>query len=162
MSVRQGNKIIAAGTNYDELVHKTGVETISDTKILNNGHIQLRSNSLSATEKTSTSTQMSHQFIRLHDIDDRATGELSIKRTGNIGDTMCCLYAHNTTDGNDSWSELAIHATDDGRQFATCPSPAIDSNDNKIVNTSWFNNKIQVVSSLPANPDANVFYFVKE
>lgn len=29
-----------------------------------------------------------------------------------------------------------------------------------IVTTSWFNQKMQVVSALPANPDPNVFYFI--
>ena len=31
-----------------------------------------------------------------------------------------------------------------------------------IVTTSWFNQKMQVVSALPANPDPNVFYFIPE
>lgn len=38
---------------------------------------------------------------------------------------------------------------------------AMDYNDFKA-NTAWVNNKFQVVSTLPANPDANVFYYIPE
>ena len=35
-------------------------------------------------------------------------------------------------------------------------------NGNEIATQPWINSKFQVVTSLPANPDANTFYFVKE
>lgn len=40
------------------------------------------------------------------------------------------------------------------------PTPEISDNSTKIATTAWFNQKIQVVSTLPANPDSNVYYFV--
>lgn len=42
----------------------------------------------------------------------------------------------------------------------TVPTPAVSDNSTKPATTNWFNQKIQVVSSLPASPNGNVFYFV--
>ena len=42
------------------------------------------------------------------------------------------------------------------------PTPALTANDNQAATTAWFNSKMQVVSALPAAPDANVFYFIPE
>ena len=40
------------------------------------------------------------------------------------------------------------------------PTPALTANDTQAATTAWFNSKMQVVSALPAAPDANVFYFI--
>lgn len=42
------------------------------------------------------------------------------------------------------------------------PTPAANSNNDQVATTAWFNSKMQVVSALPAAPDANVFYFIPE
>lgn len=42
----------------------------------------------------------------------------------------------------------------------TIPTPVNSDNSTKAASTAYINNKFQVVQSLPANPDANVFYFV--
>ena len=39
-------------------------------------------------------------------------------------------------------------------------TPAVSASNEEAINAKWFNQKIQVVSALPANPDANVYYFV--
>ena len=40
------------------------------------------------------------------------------------------------------------------------PTPALTANDTQATTTAWFNSKMQVVSALPAAPNANVFYFI--
>ena len=40
------------------------------------------------------------------------------------------------------------------------PTPSVSSNTTVPATTAYVNNKFQVVSSLPANPDPNTFYFV--
>lgn len=45
-----------------------------------------------------------------------------------------------------------------GNLIAT--TQANSDNSTKVATTAYVNNKLQVVSSLPASPDANVFYFV--
>lgn len=44
----------------------------------------------------------------------------------------------------------------------TSPTPAVSDNSTKISTTNWFNQKIQVVSTLPASPNSNVYYFIPE
>lgn len=39
-------------------------------------------------------------------------------------------------------------------------TPGVSASNEEAINANWFNQKIQVVSALPANPDANVYYFV--
>jgi len=39
-------------------------------------------------------------------------------------------------------------------------TPAVSDNSTKIATTAYCNNKHQVVSALPASPDANVFYYI--
>ena len=40
------------------------------------------------------------------------------------------------------------------------PTPALTANNTQVATTAWVNSKMQVVSALPANPNANVFYFI--
>ena len=42
----------------------------------------------------------------------------------------------------------------------TIPTLANSDNSNKAASTAYVNNRFQVVQALPANPDADVFYFV--
>ena len=44
--------------------------------------------------------------------------------------------------------------------YAIAPTPPVNATNNNIVTAEWFNSKMQVVSALPAAPDANVFYFI--
>ena len=39
-------------------------------------------------------------------------------------------------------------------------TPATSDSSTKIATTAYMNNKLQVVSALPASPDSNVFYFI--
>ena len=41
-------------------------------------------------------------------------------------------------------------------------TPAITSNTTDAITSNWFNTKIQVVSTLPASPNPNVYYFIPE
>lgn len=41
-------------------------------------------------------------------------------------------------------------------------TPAVSTNDTTVATTAYVNTKFQVVSALPANPDANTFYFIPE
>lgn len=59
-------------------------------------------------------------------------------------------------------SHLSCVVFADGNAYAYCPTPAVHFNGTEIATTQWFNQKIQVVSTLPANPNANVYYFIPE
>lgn len=52
----------------------------------------------------------------------------------------------------------------DGSTYSSilCDTPVVSDNSNKTTTTAYINAKFQVVSALPANPDANVYYFIPE
>lgn len=55
-------------------------------------------------------------------------------------------------------AEVALHKNANSA-WLSCPTPPISDNAATAITSSWFNQKMQVVSSLPSNPDSNVFYF---
>ena len=79
-------------------------------------------------------------------------------------DAAIQITAHHNVEGTDHYASLAVGVRgSDGSTYATAPTPSVDgSDDNQILTNKWFNQKIQVVSVLPANPDPNVFYFIPE
>lgn len=59
-------------------------------------------------------------------------------------------------------SSLALKANLDSPVFSgtpTVPTVAVSDNSQQVINSAWFNQKMVVVETLPASPDANVFYF---
>lgn len=46
--------------------------------------------------------------------------------------------------------------------YLFCTTATVSDNSNKVATTAYINAKFQVVSALPANPDANVYYFIPE
>ena len=79
-------------------------------------------------------------------------------------DAVMQLTAHQNVEGTDYYANLAVGVRgSDGSVYALAPTPLVDgSNDDQILTNKWFNQKMQVVSALPANPDPNVFYFIPE
>ena len=51
---------------------------------------------------------------------------------------------------------------DGSNVYVTVPTPATADNSTSAATTAFVNNKFKVVSTLPASPDANVFYFIPE
>lgn len=39
-------------------------------------------------------------------------------------------------------------------------SPSLSDDSQSVLTTDWFNDKVKIVSTLPATPDADVFYFI--
>ena len=79
----------------------------------------------------------------------------------NNNKACAAQWVHSPKAGdNKSTFGVVTEAYADGTFATRALTPALNSNDTKIVTTNWFNQKIQVVSALPASPDGNVFYFV--
>jgi len=73
------------------------------------------------------------------------------------------LQAYDETATTQNSGTLNIYIEPNGTTYATAPTPnAVTDNSTKIATTQWFNNKIQVVSALPANPVDGVFYFITD
>lgn len=60
-----------------------------------------------------------------------------------------------------NWSFLQA-GWKNGVAYATAPTSSVATNNTQIATTAYVNAKLQVVSTLPANPDPNVFYFIPE
>ena len=71
------------------------------------------------------------------------------------GSKWCAYFIQDPSTKNISFSMA-------GCASVYAPTPAVASNDTQVATTAWFNSKMQVVSALPAAPDANVFYFIPE
>lgn len=82
----------------------------------------------------------------------------SYNTSGRVG---CNFYVKRSDSGTLVEGSLGIYIDKNGTSaYTIAPTPATNDNSTKIATTAWFNQKIQVVSTLPASPDSNVYYFV--
>ena len=141
-------KYWAEHINDANLVHKDGTETITGVKTFEgNSSVKVKSPSI---DVDATPSAIQYNYVDFTDKNG--------KRIGIVGAQMNKqgLYGVYLQAGN----EGSIVAQSDGTNFYTAiPTPHLASNDLGLINSQWFNQKIQVVSSLPASPNANVFYF---
>lgn len=147
---------VADPNKSTNVVHRTGNEEISGRKTLTTNLIR----KLTTVETDTAPAQ--NQYLDFISIQDKngvqvgyfGTADLSSgKRQSRIG------ISRRKSDGTFVHSEIGIGTDSVGNVYTSTPTPAFNSNDSNIVNTYWFNRKIQVVSTLPSSPDANVFYF---
>lgn len=141
-----------------EVVHKTGNETIDGVKTFRNRLISIAPN---IDTNVIPSSRVYNDFMLT--MDKTANNQIGYygNRQETNGDILSRIgSSRRKKDGSYIHTEISIGTTTDGTVFTRTPTPDLSSNDNNIVNTYWFNRKIQVVSTLPSNPDANVYYFV--
>ena len=83
---------------------------------------------------------------------------------GSDGWTGTELYARRFLEGDSQEiiNYVKILITSDGTPISSTKTPPVSVAGEEIVTAGWFNSKMQVVSALPAAPDANVFYFIPE
>ena len=127
--------------NDIDVVHKTGNETITGQKTLKN------------TQATIANPPNSISW-RYTDYTDNNN-----ERIGVIGSQINPdgWYGTYLQAGN----EGSIHILTDGIDVITyAPTPSVSSNSSEIATTTYINNRFQVVSTLPASPNADVFYFI--
>lgn len=140
------------------LVHKTGDETINGTKTFLARQAYIAPN---IDTNVIPSSNVYNDFMVSMD----KTANNQIGYFGNSQDTYGNIFSRmgasrRKQDGSYQHEDISVGIKTDGTVFTKVPTPALSSNSQDIVNTSWFNNKIKVVSTLPSSPDANVFYFV--
>lgn len=138
------------------VVHRNAAEEISGRKTLTTNLIR----KLTTVETDTVPAQNQYQdFIAIQDKNGVQLGYFgtadltSGKKQSRMG------TSRRKSDGTFVHSEIGIGTDSAGNIYTTTPTPAFNSNDSNIVNTYWFNKKIQVVGTLPSSPDANVFYF---
>lgn len=72
------------------------------------------------------------------------------------------INARRTIDGVAKSANVAAEVDVNGVGVGKAPTPPMSSNGDTIATTAWCKQYIQEVSTLPANPNANVFYCVPE
>ena len=83
-------------------------------------------------------------------------------RVDTSGNAYTALVTYKFENNNNNNVQIGVYYNADGTAYATCPTPAISDDSNKIVTTEWFNDKLVLVNELPANPDSNVWYAIPE
>ena len=81
---------------------------------------------------------------------------------GSDGWTETSLYTRRflESDSQEIINYLKANILPDGTPVSNTRTPPVGVAGEEIVTAGWFNAKMQVVSALPANPNANVFYFI--
>lgn len=137
------------------LVHTSGDEAIGGTKTFTASYL-----SISNAAGTGGSG--------LNIIDSNGKGKSFLHHFYRDGKYISSLGGRNDTSERTACIEVVVN--DDGKsEFNSynidnmyAPTPAVSSNSTNIATTAWFNNKMQVVSSLPSSPTSGVFYFIPE
>lgn len=147
--------------NSGLFLHRSGDETFSGVKTGQSDKpgFGLKHTLVDISNKPSASIGSSLFFL---DKNGFFTGEIrnEISETGYLS---TAIYTNSKISGTLKTSHVRAVVDENGEVYATCPTPpyAADSS-TKIATTAWVSNKFKVVSTLPAAPDANVFYFIPE
>lgn len=137
MSVRQGNNIIAAGTNYDELVHKTGEENISGRKNFRAPTVPLQ---VYGTDNVNESP--SEQIaITIGVTDANGNWEGGWEHYHNADGSIVKQIAVKQQHGED-YNTIGLGIRADGSKYTWANTPPPSSNDAQIATTAWVNNKL--------------------
>ena len=167
----------AANTNWvsdpaksTNVVHRNGDEQIGGNKRFTNT-VLCDSTVLLSSEKNDnqdvTPSAATHGMIFLNKSKTFAAGHDGVNNwiyglRNTDGANTTGMSARKYINGVERTSYLNCVIFADGNSYAYCPTPAIHFNGTEIITTQWFNQKIQVVSTLPASPNANVYYFIPE
>lgn len=140
------------------LVHRSGNETITDTKTFS-GTINRIFSSIDVT--TAPSSNVYGTTIQAIDKNNKPIGYFRNLHYTN-GNLSTDMQVAREVNGSMTYASIGVFMAPDGAVSTQAPTPSIASNDTNITTTAWFNNKMKVVSALPSSPNANVFYFVTE
>lgn len=95
----------------------------------------------------------------------KLTGNQTIAGTKTFSSTIAGSINGNAatvTNGVYTTGSQTINGTKTFSSSPLVPTAGVSDNTTKAVNTAYINNKFQVVSTLPASPDADTFYFIPE
>lgn len=152
VALLNGNNTFAGTNNFlaNVYVRQSGADTVIAQQNLNDISGSVPSiNQLRSYRVIDKNSKILSDFRHVHNI-------------GN-GRVDTVMLARNTkSDGQEVSGIVMVSVAPDGSISTSAPTPPINSNANQISTTAWFNTKIQVVSTLPASPDPNVYYFIPE
>ena len=120
---------------------------------------------ISGVKTFSNGTLRAVNLILLKEDNADEGGQINFERSNNsvLKGNPCIDLLTNTIRFSGINSNNTVNITlrvDLENNWVFVPTPAVASNNTQVATTAWFNSKMQVVSALPAAPDANVFYFI--
>lgn len=148
---------LASKANSSTAVTTDTVQTIAGLKTFSR---EPRRMSTTIDVNTASTTYIANNGWRFEDKNHNVLGYVeNAMLTG--GSITTALHARNK-DGYQM--NMGIVAPFEGTSgaYATAPTPPITANGEIIATARWCNTKHQVVSALPASPDANIFYYIPE
>lgn len=153
----------------DANVKLTGNQTVGGTKTFTDNirletssiekDIIFKNTTLDLTQSSRSSTLYS--FFRALDKNGNIAGSIGYVFS-TTGTSTAILQARNKVTGTLISGEIGINVDKNGTVYTSAPTPATSNNSTQIATTAYVNSKFQVVSALPANPDANVWYAIPE
>lgn len=158
-----------AKANDSNTVHKNGDEEIADAKKFIYPIVHFGKQF----DTSVTTSNPAIEFTRVTNKDNNILYTMYLQRIGNTSNpyNQVLFRIWNPNHGTEDYNDvIKIGKYDTGGTFVSCsnanefsvPTPGNTSNSTQAVNTQWFNQKIQYVSTLPASPDSNVYYFTPD
>ena len=158
--------IVTADYVKNNYVDKTSTQTISGSKSFTQPSagmsIELTADTNQQTvPTTATIRQLGLYRNATHSKGDGYTSWINAVR-GSDGWTATEIYARRFLEGDSQeiLNYVKVDISPDGIPVTYTRTPPAYVSGEEIVTAGWFNSKMQVVSALPAAPDANVFYFI--
>jgi len=155
----------SASGDTSDCVKLTGNQTIAGTKTFSNVPIVLKDGDMRVRYQSSVYTQGTAPSSNCYGgsrITDKNNVEMGSVYTGMYtdGSVSSRLFVKSPVAGTNSGATLGISCNASGSFYTEAPTPAVSDNSTKIATTAYCNSKHQVVSALPASPNANVFYYI--
>ena len=155
-------------------VYTTGSQTISGNKTFSGAtkftadpsvtrdYAGFNLNASNITKGTGPEADTLYSRYRLRDKDgtimSSVYGIYRSNRSNQLGFEVMKANANSDT----AYSRLALIVAADGTAYGICPTPEVSASGTTIATAGYINNKFKKVSTLPASPDANTFYFIPE
>lgn len=152
-----GSEIVTASWALAKCVTTFTVQTISGRKYFTAEPCRM---STTIDVNTASESYTSNNGWRFEDKNHNAIGyvENAMLAGGNI---KTGIHAINKDSYQKEISVVVPFAGTSGA-YGLAPTPPIAANGEIIATTAWCNTKHQVVSALPASPNANIFYYIPE
>lgn len=139
----------------------TATKTFTADQALSKANPVLKLKNTSITRNTVPSSDIANFVIDGQDNAGRHTWAIYHTYDSTKQNQVQLLCYKGTTTTN-NYAGIGIGYDSSGNVFTNAPTPAVSSNTTHIATTAYINNKFKVVSTLPASPDADTYYFIPE
>ena len=154
-------------SNLSNYVSLEGNETIGGTKTfvvdpyIKNPTPQLYISDTTQTKGTAPSADV-WGGITFHDANGNLMGRCRQLYNSSKKNTVALQVYKANSSSDTASASLGISYPASGDPYTSAPTPTVSDNSTKIATTAYINTKFKKVSTLPASPNANTFYFIPE